>query len=370
MGKRELLLVVVFIVVGVIVYQVTAPPPRPGQSGLSISRILAGARRALHGNRGRAEVTHSTSYSLTPSTTEIRVSGPMAAVHVIGEDRPDVACDFQVNSTGFDDAEAKRLADQSVVQIENAGASSNLQVIYPIEGSQTGVVTLKVPARLLVRIEETRSRASVVNVASAELVSSRGETTLRQIAGRVALTHRGGRVVIEDVGSLKFVARAGADVSVTRVRGDVSLDLQGGQLKASDVTGAIDVESRSAEIRVKADRAQGHIRVNAVGGSITMENVKTELRVDGRNADVNVTIAEGAPSIAIYGVGGADIHVTPPSGGYHLDAIAMNGRVTLPDNTLTVATNSGEQRANGAVKGGGPTITLRSRAGDIVVRGR
>ena len=30
MGKRELLLVLVFVIVGAVVYQATAPPPEPG----------------------------------------------------------------------------------------------------------------------------------------------------------------------------------------------------------------------------------------------------------------------------------------------------------------------------------------------------
>lgn len=370
MGKRELLLIVGFIVAGVIVYQATAPPPKPGDTGVSISRLFANMRRAVHGNRGRAEVTHSTTYPITAATTEIRVSGAIGDITVEGEERADVACDLKVNSTGFDDAEAKRLADQSVVQADNAGASLNLQVKYPIEGRQTGAITLKVPARLRVRLEGSGSRTSIVHVGGAEIVSSRGETIVKQIAGRVTLTHRGGRVTIEDAGSLKLASRAGTEARLSRIGGEVSLDFQGGELTASDLTGPIDAELRSAELTLKADGTRGAIRINAAGGSVTVENVKSELRIDGRSTEVSVTMADGAPSIALYDEGGEDIHVTPPPGGYQIDAIASDGRVTVPDKTVTVTTSGSEQRASGAVKGGGPTITLRSRHGSIIVRGR
>lgn len=370
MGKRELLLIVAFIVAGVIVYQATSPPPKPGDTGFSISKLFADMRRAVHGNRGRAEVTHSSTYSITPSTNEIRVVGQIQAIFVQGEPRDDVTCDFQVASTGFDDAEAKRLANESATKADAAGDTLSLQVIYPSGGRQTGALTLKVPARVRVRIEQSGSRTSVVGVAAAEVASSRGETTLKQIPGRVALTHRGGRVIIEDVGSVKLAVRAGADSTVTRVRGDLSLDLQGGELTASNFAGPFDAEMRSAELTLKADHARGPIRVNAVGGSVTIENVKTETRVDGRNADINVTMAEGAPSIAIYGEGGEDIHVTPPPGGYQLDAVASEGHVTVPEKTVEVTTSGNEQRASGPVNGGGPTITVRARLGNIVVRGR
>ena len=45
MGKRELLLIVCFVIVGAGVYQVTAPEPGPGQRGFSFSRFLEAARR-------------------------------------------------------------------------------------------------------------------------------------------------------------------------------------------------------------------------------------------------------------------------------------------------------------------------------------
>ncbi len=370
MGKRELLLIVGFIVAGMIVYQATAPPARPGDAGRSFSKVFADMRRAIHGNRGRAEVTHSTSYALSPSTSEIRITGPVQDISVQGEQRADVACDLQITSTGFDDAEAKRLADESVAKADAASNALNLQVIYPTAGRQTGTIALRVPARLRVRIEQTGSRTSVVNVGGVEVVSSRGETTLKQIAGRAALTHRGGRAIIEDVGSVKLASRAGTETTVTRVRGDLSLDLQGGALRASDVAGPVDVEMRNAELTLKAEGARGPMRVNAVGGNVTVEHVTTELRVDGRNTEVNVTMAEGAAPIAIYGEGGKDIRVTPPPGGYRLDAVASEGHITVPERTVTVATSGNEQRASGAIGGGGPTITVRSRVGDIIIRSR
>ena len=37
MGKRELLLIFCFVIVGVVIYQATARPPAPGERGLSLS---------------------------------------------------------------------------------------------------------------------------------------------------------------------------------------------------------------------------------------------------------------------------------------------------------------------------------------------
>ena len=370
MGKRELLLILGFVVLGAIVYQITAPPPRPGEGGMSVGRILADARRAVHGNRGRAEVTHTSTRPVGSSTTELRLLGPLGEVTIQGEDRTDVACEFHVTSTGFDDAEARALADRSTLTIDQAAGSMTLQVDFPREGRQTGALVVKAPRRLRVRLEQSGSRTSISNVASAEVVSARGETTLKQVAGRVALNQRGGRVTIEDAEAVRVTSRGGGDLRISRVGGEVSLELQGGELAAADLGGPIDIESRSTDIELRAGKSRGPIRLNTSGGSVTVLDVRGELRIDGRNAEVDVTMADGAGSIAIYGDGGEPIRVTPPPGGYQLDAVARDGRITVPDDTVAASTDGTGQRASGRVRAGGPTVTIRSGHGDIIVRGR
>ena len=55
MGKRELLLVVGFVIVGVVVYQVTAPPPAPGERGFSLGAVDRGGAPGSPRQPGLAE---------------------------------------------------------------------------------------------------------------------------------------------------------------------------------------------------------------------------------------------------------------------------------------------------------------------------
>jgi hypothetical protein len=89
---------------------------------------------------------------------------------------------------------------------------------------------------------------------------------------------------------------------------------------------------------------------------------------------VDITIAKAAP-ISVYSEGDEPIELTPPPGGFTLDARASHGRISLPEGfdsrvTVTSGESETEQRANGAVRGGGPTITLRANRGDIRIRPR
>ena len=60
--------------------------------------------------------------------------------------------------------------------------------------------------------------------------------------------------------------------------------------------------------------------------------------------------------------------VTLPAGGVQLDALAVDGRLTVPPGLPEVKTTDNEQRAAGPIGGGGPTVTLRSKRGDINIK--
>ena len=106
-----------------------------------------------------------------------------------------------------------------------------------------------------------------------------------------------------------------------------------------------------------------------MSGSVSVKGLRTEGRIDVRGADVDVVVERAAP-LAIYAEGGDPIEITPPAGGYQLDAVASDGNITLPPGTLEVTTTGQEHRATGPVNGGGPTITIRSAHGNITVRSR
>ena len=371
MGKRELLLIVAFVIVGAVVYQATAPAPGPNDRGFSFSKIVDHLRREMRGNRAKAETTTETTVEVDPDTSEVRVSGLYTELSITGENRAQVAVRFHVASNGYDEQEAKSLAAQSQILVDRAGPVIRLTSKYPEPGRQYGTLTLLVPKRLLVRVDQGSPRTSIENVAAVEIPGMRGETTIKHVAGRVTVTHRAGRLAIEDVSTLKLVSRGGK-VTIANVKADASLSLQSGELTTTSIGGPIDVESQNASLRLrKLEEARGPLRVNATGGSVTLEGLSSDARIDGRNAEIDITMAKAAP-VAIYNEGNEPIELTPPPGGFILDAIVTHGRLVLPEtiDLRTVSEGESEQRANGPVRGGGPTITLRANHGDIRIRPR
>jgi hypothetical protein len=373
MGKRELLLIFCFLICGVVIYQTTARPPAPGERGLSLSRLIESARREIRGNRASAEATTTASHAITPDLNELRITGLISDVEVVGEERQDVESTAHVESNGYDEAEAREYVKQSKVVVDRAASSLILRMEFPRGGRQRGVLKLKVPSRLQVRVEPGSGTLKVSNVAALEITGTRGEATLRQIPGKVEISHRGGEVEIEDVGAVEFIGRSGT-LKVSGVKGDTSIKMeQGGEVTAARLSGAVDIEGRNCDIGLDdLSTARGPVRVNINGGSLKVRGLKSEARIDSRNAEVEVTMAAPAP-VAIYS-DGERVSLTPPPGSYTLDARVIDGRVT-PDDFIesmgfqsTKAGDSKEARVFGPFKGGGPTISIRATNADFTLR--
>jgi hypothetical protein len=174
---------------------------------------------------------------------------------------------------------------------------------------------------------------------------------------------------IVNAGTVKLTI-AGTDANIERIGGSMSVTMRGGDLKCGEIAGPIDLDTSGTDIAIdRLEKTNGIVRITAVGGSLEVKGLRTEGRFDVRGADVRVAIDRAAP-LAIYSEGGDPIEVTPPPAGYQLDAVASDGTITLPEGMLDVTTAGSEHRATGAIKGGGPTLTIRSRRGNITVKAR
>ena len=376
MGKRELILIAVFVILGVGVYQVTAPPPAPGERDFSLSGLLDSVRKEVRGRPASAELNTSTTHPLAESITEMRVA-VRAPVTVIGEDRTDIEAQLSVRSNGVDEAEARQLAAETKVTYDASGSIIALGMFYPEGGSQTvRGLSLKVPSRLRVRIEPSTQKLQLSNLADVELTLARGDVNIRQVRGRVTGTHRGGDINIADAGSVKLTTR-GSDARIEQIRGESTINAQAGDLRTTGLVGPVEIESNATDVTLEGlEKTTGAIRINAAGGSIVLKGLSTETRLDVRNGDVEMDIARPAP-IAVYSEGGDPVVITAPPGGFRVDAVSREATIrSMPEDllqqwglALAFKGDNQENRASGAVNGGGPLLTVRA-SGPITFRAR
>ncbi len=121
MGKRELLLIVAFVIVGSGRLPGHRAPAGPGERSFSLGRVIESIRREVRGNRASAEKTTTSTHPLDAGATELRIVVARGEITVTGEDRGDIAAELQVHSNGYDEAEAEKLAGETVLKIDRAG---------------------------------------------------------------------------------------------------------------------------------------------------------------------------------------------------------------------------------------------------------
>lgn len=370
MGKRELLLVLGFVVAGALAYHASAPPPAPGEQGFSFARIVEHFHRGLRGNRASADVTTTTVHPVDPRATTLRLASRLGTLSIVGEQRNDIEAELRVRSSGSDEAEARRLARATRLVVDAAGPTLSAHIDYPEEGTQRTLrLTLKVPARMRVVVEETATPLSVAGVAALELPASRGEAHIRDVTGPVTAKHRGGELFLAGAGDVTLDV-TGADLQIERVAGNAVFNIRGGSLRGREVAGAVQVTAQASDVTLEQFQSStGLVRITAAAGSVTLRQLKTEAQLDVRNAEVQVEAARVAP-LTIRSEGGGSIDVTPGPGGYQLDALTAGGDLTLPEGAPAVTTAGQEHHAVGPVGGGGPPLLLRATGADITVHRR
>ena len=370
-----------FVVIGVFVYQVTKPAGDPNRPGWSFGGIVEEIRREVRGNQGRAEITRTQNIAAPATLREIRIERFPSTVVMVGEDRDDIELELKVVSRAYDDAEAKKTADETKVLVDEAGELLRLTMSYPEPGSQTASLSLKVPKRLGLRLDDKGGRLTVSHIAAVTIGGAgRGETVISEIAGQVQANQRGGTITIANVGSLRLTSVSAGEVKISGVKGDATLNFTGGDVRIENIGGAVEIESRNAELRIeRIAELRGPLRIRDVASEIDLVGVRCDTRIDGRASEVRVIQGAAAP-LAIYNDNdGADaIEVTLAGGGMNIDAVANDGRITL-DDTLTAAglkvrtsgsdTNP-EHRLDGPFRSGGPTMTLRATHGHIELRAK
>ena len=374
MGKRELVLIAVFVVLGAVVYQFTAPPPPPGSEGVSFGGIVQKLRREVQGAQETATATSTAAHAVDPSIKLVRINLPRNnALVITGSDRADISVDMQVTARGFNQAEAKAAADGAKVSIETSGDAIAVSTIWPMrQNNESGFIsegtfTVSLPRRMQVRLEPHAGRLTIGDVAGVEVMGQRGETRIAKIGGHVILNHTGGRLELEEIPSLKLTAR-NSNAKVRAIAGALSMETIGAEMELEAIAGPVEIEARNSELTFDAAKLiKPPLRFNGTGGQFRVSGLRTESRIDGRNVEFEVALAAAAP-VTIYSTG-EDIRVTAPPGGYTLDAVATEGDIASEDSSITAtAGDSPDARVTANIRGGGPSLTLRATRARIDIR--
>jgi hypothetical protein len=361
MGKRELVIVLAFVVLGVVAYRLTAPPAAPDQEGFSFSRFWNEARRELRGNSAQARFTSTASLPAAAALEEVHLTGINGQVQVFGESRADIAYELNVQSTGPDPDTALGYAKRVTVTPDDLGSALILRVDYPPEARQTTAMTLRVPSRLGVLVANANG-FELSDLATARLDNVQGDGRVSRVSGLLSGDHRNGSLEVADVGAVQLSLQRSRS-SFDRVTGDLELELRDGECVVNDPTGPVDIDQLRAEIAVR--NASQVVRISGTDGEVQLINPQAESKVDVRRAEVDVQLSASVPltvlttddTLRVALVGPPDVTI---------DAVASQGQILVRDLDLHAdATDQESRLAHAFGRADAPRLSLRNSRGDI-----
>jgi hypothetical protein len=368
MGKRELVIIAAFVLIGVVAYQFTAPAPKEGEEGFSLRKIFSEFKREVGANSASARVTKAGTIALRADVKALRVSAEGSVpVTIIGEARDDIAYEMPVESTGPDEASARGYAERSILREDDLGEVLGLTTTFPDEGTQTAKLTLHVPERLLVRVEGSR-RVQVSQVASVDLRNIAGETSVSKVTA-VTGTHRAGDLTVSGAATVDLTL-VSSRAKIRDVTQSIQINARNGECAISNSTGTIAMTTANVEVTID-HHSKGAIKVAGETGELTLNALATPLSVDARRMRVELKIEQVLPEDITVITSEEPLRVTiSGDAALVIDAVANHGAVKVTDFDWTPSTNDRDSRLTATLGRGGARAVLRNAGGDIVISRR
>jgi hypothetical protein len=361
MGRRELLIALAFVVVGLLAYHWTVPAGAPSDTRVSLGDRLASIRREIRGNPGRGSFTHHGVVAVPHAVTEVRLTG-VGPLTLIGEARTDIAYELTVQSTGNDDAAARATAAASTVAHDAYGHVLALRVTHPPQARSTSTLAVRVPSRVAIRIESIR-RATIAEVDAVHLENVVGDIQLKAVAGAVSGSHRNGAITVTGAGSVALTV-TGSRATLTAVGGSVHLTGRGGELHVADPGGAVEVTG--TDLNLVIARPRGAVRVSGSNGQVAIDRPRATTDIDGRRLEITVTLDAAVPVTAATTERPLRV-VFDGAPAVTIDAVASDG-ATIDATALDLTAEPIERGQRLLHRVGGDTrVALRNQRGAIVI---
>jgi hypothetical protein len=361
MGKRELLIVAAFVVLGAAAWRLTAPPASPGGRSFSLD-TLSEIWRNRNSPRpaGHAVATTNGTIEVAAALSELRLSS-VSEVAVEGGDRTDIAWSLEAEARGPSDTAAREAAERIRLQHDDLGTVLALSVRGPDNTPLTSKLTLRVPSRLAVRVESAR-RTRLSSVAGVRLENLVGNADLKHIAGGIDGAHRNGELTIDD-GRDVTLALIGSTAVIRRSLGAVSISARNGSTRIEQPAGAVVAEATNQHLTVV--ESLGDVRVGGVGGEITIERPRRAIDIDARRTRVTLLLDRAVPATVFSAEGGvmltlADVSLVA------LDVIADVGKIDAQRVGLTPVDRDGRSHLTQAIDGAA-RVAIRGEASSIVI---
>jgi DUF4097 and DUF4098 domain-containing protein YvlB len=366
-----------------VVFRSTEEQARTFASDVQITAALAGTVLRVGTNRDQIEnrgddrdVGFETHFDLTvPPATAVTVRNEHGRVDLVDAAAADV-------TSSFDAVHVERVSGPTRIQSRHGD----------VRASTVGGELSLVARHGRVEVEDVQGRVTVdsehgdvsaTRTGGLVLRAAHGEVGVEGVRGDLEVHASHGPVSAREVSGAVSVETSFGDARLEKVGGDVRVTVSHGGVDAADVTGGVIAEASFSDVvlariagpvQVKVEHGGVKARALEKGAQVTASG--EDVVIDGFRGEVRVEVQRGGVTLAPAGAltdpvwasashGAVRLEVSPGSR-FVLDAAAEPGdvQVQVPGLVLT-STTAGV--AKGEIGGGGSSVHLQARHGDVRV---
>ena len=365
MGRRELFLIVAFLILGGVAYQVTVPDTTPSRAGFG--DVFKRWQREITGARATRLAERTFTATATPTTRRVRIEGFSGRLVVQGVDGDEATAHLKVQVGGTDEADAAAAVSALVTEWRVDDTELVVSVRHPDEWRVQvrrvpGELAITMPRRLGLHLDVDGGMAEVGDVSGVTLDSGRTNVTLRRITGKVDGEMSDGSLDITKAASVSVETRR-TTVSVDGVSEGARFESTDAQLELMNVAGNIELDVRRLRVRIIAPG--GGVRVEGSDVTLDIDDLRGPLDVDSTRTRVTADVAVLA-AVSVETTDGAVV-ITIPDGPLSIDAENEVGPIELPDPAPAGEREGLVERRKARYGVGGPELLLRNKRGPISV---
>jgi len=241
---------------------------------------------------------------------------------------------------------------------------------------------ISIPRKASVAISTRRGDVSVMGRdGDVDVSTQHGDVTASDINGKVSVNLTHGSARVSQVASDVSVEGRGGDITVGEVKGTLRLNGEFDSLKLSKIANTVNFRSERTDMELSKlngdlDMDSGDMRASDVIGPLRLSTRHKDIRLEGMAGDVRLKDENGSVEVRMSKLGSmqvenrrGDIQIyVPDKAGFQLEAKARGGEVESDFGELKINNANDQATATGTVGGGGPHLVINNEHGTIEIR--
>jgi putative adhesin len=319
-----------------------------------------------------------------PAGSSLRIVNDRGAVNltVSDDNQIHVAAHKKINADS--QAEADKFNPVTKPQITASDNTITLNANTQGAGDRSVTTDLDVslPRKAPVVISSRRGDVSVLGRDSdVEIASQHGDVTTSDINGKLSLNLTHGTARASNISGDVSVQGRGDDISLADVKGAARLSGEFDTIKLAKIAGAVGFKSARTDMEFSRlngnlDMDSGDMRASDLVGPFRLLTRSKDIRLEGVKGDVRLQNENGAVEIHMSKLGNvqlsnrnSDVQIyVPDKAGFQLEAHSRGGEIQSDFDALKIVNGDNQASASGTIGEGGPHLVINNEHGGIELR--